>query len=79
MEIPPILPDAEEELRSYLICVEKLPMHEYERNQEFWPRKPKPERLFYHENSPLCSTLKVTTKRLFPVVLLLRNIVLDTT
>lgn len=65
MDIPPILPDAEEELRNYLICVEKLPMHEYERNQEFWPRKPNPESLFYHENSPLCTTLKVILKTTF--------------
>lgn len=77
LDLPPILPDPEEDLRNYLICVEKLPMHEYERNQEFWPRKPNPTSLFYHENSPLSTTLKVIIT--FTVIFSHTIFVLDTT
>lgn len=57
--MPPILPDIEEQLRDYLICVENLPIHQYERNQQFWPREPNPSSLFHYDNSPLSTTLKV--------------------
>lgn len=57
---PPILPDIEDELRKYLICPERLPIHSYERNQEFWPRVPDPIELLYFEESPLSTTLKVS-------------------
>lgn len=62
MEAPPILPDIEEQLRDYLICVERLPIHEFERNQQFWPREPNPQSLFNYENSPLSTTLKVSDR-----------------
>ncbi|KAJ8934480.1 hypothetical protein NQ314_013355 [Rhamnusium bicolor] len=58
-EPPPILPDIENELKNYLLCPENLPIHRYERNQEFWPRKPNPKELLYFEGSPLCTALKV--------------------
>jgi antiviral helicase SKI2 len=56
---PPILPDITEELRNYLVCPERLPIHRYERNQEFWPREPNLKDLLYFEGSPLSTTLKV--------------------
>ncbi|KAK9710987.1 DEAD/DEAH box helicase [Popillia japonica] len=59
MEPPPILPDIEEQLREYIVCTEKLPIHEYERNQEFWPRKRDITSLFEFTDSPLCSTLRI--------------------
>lgn len=66
MEYPPILPDIEEELKTYLLCPENLPIHQYERNQEFWPRKPNPKELLHFEGSPLSTTLKVTFT--FPLI-----------
>lgn len=65
MEPPPILPDIEEELKQYLICPERLPIHEYERNQEYWPRTPSIPSLLNYELSPLSTTLKVTKKKCF--------------
>ncbi|KAK5649054.1 hypothetical protein RI129_003946 [Pyrocoelia pectoralis] len=59
IEPPPILPDIEEELLEYLTKPERLPIHDYERNQEFWPRKPDPTKLFHYDFSPLSTTLKV--------------------
>lgn len=61
MEYPPILPDIEEELKTYLLCPEKLPIHQYEKNQEFWSRKPNPKELLHFESSPLSTTLKVSS------------------
>ncbi|KAJ8963309.1 hypothetical protein NQ318_018778 [Aromia moschata] len=58
-EPPPILPDIETDLRDYLLSPERLPIHQYERNQEFWPRIPDPKELLSFEGSPLCTTLKV--------------------
>ncbi|RZB54411.1 helicase SKI2W, partial [Asbolus verrucosus] len=59
VEPPPILPDITEELKNYLICPERLPIHRYERNQEFWPREPNLKELLHFEGSPLSTTLKV--------------------
>ncbi|KAK4884408.1 hypothetical protein RN001_000679 [Aquatica leii] len=58
-EIPPILPDIEQELLDYLTTPERLPIHDYERNQEFWPRKPDPSKLINYDFCPLSTTLKV--------------------
>ncbi|KAI4466930.1 atp-dependent rna and dna helicase [Holotrichia oblita] len=60
VEPPPILPDIEEQLREYIVCTERLPIHEYERNQEFWPRKRDITSLFEWTDSPLCSTLRIS-------------------
>lgn len=46
-------------MKDYLLCPEKLPIHQYERNQEFWPREPDPKELIYFEGAPICSTLSV--------------------
>lgn len=59
LEPPPILPDIEEQLRDYIVCTEKLPMHEYERNQEYWPREKNIPSLFEYTDSPLSTTLRV--------------------
>lgn len=59
MEPPPVLPDIKEELKSYILCVDKLPIHDYKKNQEFWPREPNPTSLFHHDISSLSTTLKV--------------------
>ncbi|KAG5891420.1 hypothetical protein JTB14_031486 [Gonioctena quinquepunctata] len=59
MELPPILPSTEETLKKYLLHPENLPIHQFERNQKFWPREPNPKELLYFEGSPLSTTLKV--------------------
>ncbi|XP_063918605.1 superkiller complex protein 2 [Zophobas morio] len=59
VDLPPILPDVTEVLKDYVICPERLPIHRYERNQEFWPRKPNLKDLLHYEGFPLCTTLKV--------------------
>lgn len=59
-DVPPILPEVEDDLKQYLICPERLPIHQYERNQEYWPRKPNIIRLFNYVNSSLSTTLKVS-------------------
>ncbi|XP_057669557.1 SKI2 subunit of superkiller complex protein isoform X1 [Diorhabda carinulata] len=59
VEVPPILPSIDNELKKYLLCPENLPIHQYEKNQKFWPRQPKPEKLLYFEGSPLTTTLQV--------------------
>lgn len=60
LEPPPILPDIEEQLRDYIICTEKLPIHEYERNQEYWPREKNISSLFEVTDAPLPTTLRVS-------------------
>ncbi|XP_022902314.2 superkiller complex protein 2 [Onthophagus taurus] len=57
--IPPILPDINQDLYNYIVCIDKLPIHQYEENQELWPRKPNVPALFHCDGSPLASTLKV--------------------
>nr|XP_023019779.1 helicase SKI2W [Leptinotarsa decemlineata]XP_023019780.1 helicase SKI2W [Leptinotarsa decemlineata] len=59
MELPPILPPTEDVLKKYLLCPENLPIHQYEKNQKFWPREPTPKELLYYEGSALSTTLKV--------------------
>ncbi|CAG9821156.1 unnamed protein product [Phaedon cochleariae] len=59
MEIPPILPCIKNTLENYLLHPENLPIHQFEGNQQFWPRDPDPKELLYFEGSPLSSTLKV--------------------
>ncbi|KAF5305755.1 hypothetical protein FQR65_LT07651 [Abscondita terminalis] len=58
-DIPPILPDIEQDLLNYLTSPESLPIHDYEKNQEFWPREPNPSNLINYNFSPLSTTLKV--------------------
>ncbi|XP_025832700.1 helicase SKI2W-like [Agrilus planipennis] len=59
IEPPPILLDVEKELEEYLINPERLSIHEYERNQEHWPREIDVSSLFVYDISPLSTTLKV--------------------
>ncbi|CAG9853750.1 unnamed protein product [Phyllotreta striolata] len=59
MEFPPILPSLDNELRKYLLCPENLPIHQYERNQKFWPREPNIKELLHWEGSPITTTLQV--------------------
>lgn len=57
---PPILPDIKDQLKEYLLHPDRLPIHDYERCQQFWPREPDINDLFFFENSPLATTLKVS-------------------
>lgn len=60
MDYPPILPTIEEELKQFLLCPENLPIHQYEKNQQFWAREPNPIELLGFEESPQYSSLKVS-------------------
>lgn len=59
LNVVPILPDIGEELRNYIICPDNLPIHQYENNQEFWPRTSNVEDLLSYESFALSTTLEV--------------------
>lgn len=59
MDCPPILPTIEEELKQFLLCPENLPVHQFERNQQFWSRESNTKELLDFEASLLYSNLKV--------------------
>lgn len=59
MDYPPILPTIEEELKQFLLCPENLPIHQYEKNQQFWPREPNIKELLDFEETLQYSNLKV--------------------
>ncbi|XP_072388154.1 superkiller complex protein 2 isoform X2 [Diabrotica undecimpunctata] len=59
MEAPPILTSVDSELKKYILCPENLPIHQYEKNQKFWSRKPIPKELLCFEESPSITTLQV--------------------
>ncbi|XP_066249016.1 superkiller complex protein 2 [Euwallacea similis] len=56
---PPILPDVQHILEGYLLQPENLPIHRYERNQQFYPRVPDPLELLDYERAPSSTTLRV--------------------
>jgi len=56
---PPVLPDVTKQLKEYLLNPERLPIHDYEKAQAFWPRDPNPYALYYAELCPPPTTLKV--------------------
>lgn len=59
MDYPPILATIDEELKQFLLSPENLPIHQYEKNQQFWPREPNIKELLDYEVSPQYSSLKV--------------------
>ncbi|XP_071447333.1 superkiller complex protein 2 [Hetaerina americana] len=56
---PPVLPDVKKELQSFLLCTDKLPIHDFRNSQRFWKRTPNPTSLFDVSLSPLGTNLKV--------------------
>lgn len=65
---PPVLPDVTKQLQDYLLCPDRLPIHDYRNAQDFWPRVSNPRSLYHYDLSPIGTTLKVerdpTTGRL---------------
>uniref|UniRef100_A0A1B6CVG1 Helicase ATP-binding domain-containing protein n=1 Tax=Clastoptera arizonana TaxID=38151 RepID=A0A1B6CVG1_9HEMI len=57
---PPVLPDVRIQLKEYIQCPERLPIHDFKKSQRFWPRSPNINSLFYCELSPPATTLKVS-------------------
>ncbi|CAD6226876.1 GSCOCG00005957001-RA-CDS [Cotesia congregata] len=55
---PPILPDIKDELCEYIECPEKLPIHQVENVQLYWPREPNILSLLEYDLSPLGTVLK---------------------
>lgn len=64
LDPPPLLPDVDEVLKDYIVNPENLPIHQYERHQEFWPRKPDATSLLHFDTSPASTTLKVRANAL---------------
>lgn len=60
LDLPPIFPNIQNLLTDYLVCLERLPIHEYERNQEFWSREPQIDQLLDYDVTPCSTTLKVS-------------------
>lgn len=56
---PPVLPDIVKQLQEYLLCPDRLPIHNYEKSQKFWSRDPDPDSLFHFETCAVGTTLKV--------------------
>ncbi|XP_069681721.1 superkiller complex protein 2 [Periplaneta americana] len=56
---PPVLPDVEKQLKEYLLCPDRLPIHDYEQAQKYWPRERNPCSLYHFDVAPLGTTLKV--------------------
>ncbi|KAL1501935.1 hypothetical protein ABEB36_007162 [Hypothenemus hampei] len=54
-----LLPDIKQELENYILCPENLPIHSYEKNQQFWHREPEPLELLHYEVAPVSTTLRV--------------------
>ncbi|KAF4525429.1 hypothetical protein B566_EDAN004172 [Ephemera danica] len=57
--LPPVLPDVEKQLKEYIICPDRLPIHDYKESQLSWPRIPDPASLYHVELCPPSTTLKV--------------------
>ena len=55
VRLPPLLPDINEVLESYLDSPESLPMHNNE-PLRFWDRVPQPKRLLFADIAPLSTT-----------------------
>ncbi|XP_063988290.1 superkiller complex protein 2 [Diachasmimorpha longicaudata] len=55
---PPILLDIRDELKEYIECPERLPIHQVENVQLYWPREPEILALLEFDLSPVGTTLK---------------------
>ncbi|XP_015116157.1 helicase SKI2W [Diachasma alloeum] len=55
---PPILSDIRDELKEYIECPERLPIHQVENVQLYWPREPQILALLEFDLSPVGTTLK---------------------
>ncbi|XP_043272709.1 helicase SKI2W [Venturia canescens] len=55
---PPIFSEIEDELREYIECPERLPIHQVENVQAYWPREPDILALIDYDLSPVGTTLK---------------------
>ncbi|XP_046434524.1 helicase SKI2W [Neodiprion fabricii] len=55
---PPILSDIKSVLKEYIECPERLPIHDVEKVQCYWPREPDVLALLRHDLAPLGTNLK---------------------
>ncbi|XP_011160176.2 helicase SKI2W [Solenopsis invicta] len=55
---PPIWPDIRSELREYIECPERLPIHQLDNTQCYWPRKADVLSLLEFDLAPISTTLK---------------------
>ncbi|PIK60839.1 putative helicase SKI2W-like [Apostichopus japonicus] len=57
--LPPILPDISQSVEALLTDLESLPIHDLQKAQRWWPRKPNPESLFHMPSLAVDMTLQV--------------------
>ena len=55
---PPILPDIETELKQYIECPDKLPIHQLDNIQCYWPREPDSLALLNYDLASVGNSLK---------------------
>ncbi|XP_050296280.1 helicase SKI2W [Anthonomus grandis grandis] len=58
-DLPGIFDDVKVELEKYVLCPENLPIHKYEKNQQFWPREAEILELLHFDEAPVSTTLRV--------------------
>ncbi|PIK56496.1 putative helicase SKI2W-like, partial [Apostichopus japonicus] len=57
--LPPILPDISQSGKALLTDLESLPIHDLQKAQRWWPRKPNPESLYHMPSLAVDMTLQV--------------------
>ncbi|XP_024882516.1 helicase SKI2W-like [Temnothorax curvispinosus] len=57
-EPPPIWPDIKSELREYIECPERLPIHQLDSTQRYWPRRADVLSLLEFDLAPVSTTLR---------------------
>ncbi|XP_043670691.1 helicase SKI2W [Vespula pensylvanica] len=57
-ELPPIWPEINTVLKEYIECPERLPIHQLDHAQCYWPREPDIRSLLEFDLAPLSTTLK---------------------
>ncbi|XP_015587568.1 helicase SKI2W [Cephus cinctus] len=55
---PPILSDIKSEIRAYITCPERLPIHQIDNVQCYWPREPDILQLLHSDLAPVGMTLR---------------------
>ena len=55
---PPVFSEIKDELREYIECLERLPIHQMENVQSYWSREPEILQLLRYDLSPVGTTLR---------------------
>ena len=79
LEFPPIWPDVKTELKEYIECIDKLPIHQLDHAQCYWPRKPDVLSLLDADLAPLGTVLKFDRDPITGELKEMREVALKTT